>query len=65
MGENLYVRLYKESRARNPQMHRDSTYQIAASVIAESGKMEDLKALNDYFNYESEVLENERFTTAI
>jgi len=63
--ENLFVTLYKQSRARNPQMHRDSTYQIAASVIADSGTMEDLKALNDYYNYESGVLENESITTAV
>lgn len=64
--ENNFVRLYKNSRKRNPrESYRDTIFQITASVIADTGTLDDLKALNNYYNYESEVMYGDKFAGTI
>jgi len=50
---NDYVKLYKETRNKHPNLDKYVVYKITAGTIAEIGSIDDLRALNEYFKNEN------------
>jgi len=58
---NLFVKLYKQGlKNKLPSESREFHYRIAASMISSFGTIEDLKALDKYYEYEREETKNEK-----